>query len=145
MRHSIQQRGFTLTELVLILVLVGILAAFAAPRLNIEGFERQSFARELTIALRHAQRVAIASGCAVDVTIQASGFSVAWAAGGDCGSGTLPHPTRGGAFTGSGQIGTGIGTVRFDGMGRTAGGTAIVVTDGPTILVEAGSGYVREA
>lgn len=143
MRKPMQYRGFTLTELVLVLVLIGILAAFAAPRLNIEGFERQSFARELTIALRHAQRVAIASGCAVDVTIQASGFSVAWTSGGDCGSGSLPHPTRGGAFTGSGQVSAGTGTVRFDGMGRTASGTAIVVAGGPTIVVEAGSGYVH--
>ncbi len=138
-------RGFTLTELVLILVLVGILATFAVPRLNIEGFERQSFARELTIALRHAQRVAIASGCGVDISIQADGYSVSWAGGDGCPTGALPHPSRGGPFAGSGQIGSGTGTVRFDGLGRTASGSAIAVTDGPTILVEAGSGYVRSA
>lgn len=143
MRPPVQHRGFTLTELVLVLVLIGILAAFAAPRLNIAGFERQSFARELTIALRHAQRAAIASGCAVEVSIQAGGYSVAWAGGPGCPGGALAHPSRGGAFAGSGQISAGIGTVRFDGMGRTASGTAIVVTDGPTIIVEAGSGYVR--
>ncbi len=135
--------GFTITELVLILVLIGILAAFAVPRLNIEGFERQSFARELTLALRHAQRIAIASSCAVDVTVQADGYGVGWAPGGDCGSGPLPHPSRGGAFSGTGQISSGVGTVRFDGMGRTASGAAIAVTDGPTIIVESGSGYVR--
>ena len=136
-------RGFTLTELVLILVLIGIMAAFAAPRLNIQGFERQSFARELTLALRHAQRVAIASGCAVEVTIQADGYSVSWAGGDGCPTGALPHPSRGGTFAGNGQISSGTGAVRFDGMGRTASGLAINVTDGPTILVEAGSGYVR--
>ena len=136
-------RGFTLTELVLILVLIGIMAAFAAPRLNIQGFERQSFARELTLALRHAQRVAIASGCAVEVTIQASGYSVSWAGGNGCPTGDLPHPSRGGSFSGSGQISSGTVTVRFDGMGRTSSGAAIAVADGPTIIVEAGSGYVR--
>ncbi len=135
--------GFTMTELVLILVLIGILAAFAVPRLNIEGFERQSFARELTLALRHAQRVAITSGCAVDVSIQSDGFSVAWAGGDDCPSGALPHPTRGGAFSGTGQVSNGAGTVQFDGMGRTASGAAIVVADGPTVIVEAGSGYIH--
>ena len=136
-------RGFTLTELVLILVLIGIMAAFAAPRLNIQGFERQSFARELTLALRHAQRVAIASGCAVEVTIQPGGFSVIWAGGNGCPTGDLPHPSRGGAFTGSGSISGGTGTISFDGLGRTISGAAIAVTDGPTIIVEAGSGYVR--
>ncbi|TVR90810.1 MAG: hypothetical protein EA418_14615 [Wenzhouxiangellaceae bacterium] len=135
--------GYTLTELVLILVLIGILAAFAAPRLNIEGFERQNFARELSLALRHAQRVAIASGCAVEIEIDADGFSVSWTAGGECGSGTLPHPSRGGGLTGSGQIESGIGVIRFDGQGRTTSGAAITVRDGPSIFVEAGSGYVR--
>lgn len=136
-------RGFTLTELILIMVLIGILAAFAAPRLNIEGFERQHFARELVIALRHAQRAAIVSGCPVEVQIQGNGFNVVWGAGGDCGSGALPHPSRSGAFTGSGAISSGTGTVRFDGLGRTTAASIIVVADGPTIIVEAGSGYVR--
>ncbi|MGC9334768.1 MAG: prepilin-type N-terminal cleavage/methylation domain-containing protein, partial [Anaerolineae bacterium] len=31
-------RGFTLTELVIILVLVGVLAVFVVPRLNVTGF-----------------------------------------------------------------------------------------------------------
>ncbi|MGY6588103.1 MAG: pilus assembly FimT family protein [Wenzhouxiangella sp.] len=136
-------RGFTLTELVLILVLISILAAFAAPRLNIQGFERQSFARELTLALRHAQRAAIASGCAVEVTIQATGYSVSWVSGDGCPAGALSHPSRGGSFSGSGQISSGMGTVRFDGVGRTTSAAAIAVADGPTITVEAGSGYVR--
>lgn len=135
-------RGFTLTELVLILVLIGIMAAFVAPRLDILGFERQSFARELTIALRHAQRVAIAAACPVVVDIDSGGYAVRWG-GGDCGSQALSHPSRGGEFSGAGDVSTGTGAVRFDARGRTAGPTTIVVTGGATITVEAGSGYVR--
>lgn len=135
--------GFTLIELVLIMLLIGILAVVALPRLNIQGFERQGYARELTLALRHAQRVAIASGCAVEVNIQTGAYAVGWAAGGDCGSGTLAHPSRGGPFVGSGAISSGATTVRFDGLGRTSSGAAIMISEGPTIIVEAGSGYVH--
>ena len=135
-----RSRGFTLTELVLILVLIGIMAAFVAPRLDIQGFERQSYARELTLALRHAQRVAIAAACPVEVAVGTSGYTVRWG-GGDCGSDVLPHPSRGGDFTGSGEATA--ATVRFDEMGRTTTGTSITVADGPTVNVESGSGYVR--
>ncbi len=142
------QQGFTLTELVIILLLVGVLAAFVAPRINIEGFQRAAFGDELINALRHAQKTAIGSGCPVQAIVDAASdsYSLAYtgAGGSACGSGStaLPHPTRGGAFTGSGGIDAG-GAVVFDAMGRTASGLSITLADGETIIVEAETGYVH--
>ncbi|NBB91644.1 MAG: prepilin-type N-terminal cleavage/methylation domain-containing protein [Gammaproteobacteria bacterium] len=143
------QRGFTLTELVIVLVLVGILAAFVVPRIDIEGFERQAFASELTNALRYAQKSAIASGCHVRATVDAADDSYALvytgAGGSTCGGGSaaLPHPTRGGPFTGGGEI-DGGGSVVFDAMGRTAAGLSITLSSGDVILVEPETGYVHD-
>lgn len=145
----LRQSGFTLTELVLILVLVGILAAFAAPRLNIPGFQRQAFGLELLNALRYAQKTAIGSGCHVQATVSAAGdsYSLTYtgAGGSACGAGgtALTHPTLGGAFTGSGEIDAG-GTVVFDAMGETATGLTITLANGEVITVEAGTGYVHD-
>lgn len=143
------ESGFTLTELVLILVLVGILAAFAAPRLNIEGFQNRAFGLELLNALRYAQKTAMGSGCHVQASVNAASdtysLSYTGAGGSACGSGStaVPHPTRGGAFSGSGEIDAG-GSVVFDGMGRTASGLTVTLADGSTVVVEAGSGYVHD-
>jgi len=148
---SRDQQGFTLTELVIILVLVGVLAAFVAPRIDIEGFQRQAFASELINALRYAQKVAIGSGCHVQATVNAASdnYSLVYTGAGgsasDCGSGStaLPHPTRGGAFSGSGDISSG-GTVVFDAMGRTASGLSITLASGEVVIVEPGTGYVHQ-
>lgn len=138
-------RGFTLVELVTILVLIGILAAFAAPRLDLETFRQQAFRDELTNALRRARKVALASGCPVQVSVDGNGYSLDYtgAGGTACGGGELlPHPTGGGPFQGSGDISSG-GTVVFDAMGRTASGLTIELGDGSQVIVEAGSGYIH--
>lgn len=75
-RGSDRERGFTLVELVTVLVLLGIVAAIAAPRFfDNRIFSERGYADELAGALRHAQHVALASNCNVRVRITAAGYS----------------------------------------------------------------------
>jgi MSHA pilin protein MshC len=137
--------GFTLPELVLVLVLVGLLAVFAVPRLNVAAFEQRIFADEVANALRYARRVAVQSGCAVSVSASRAAdrvtVSYTGAGGSVCTAGALSHPSRGGDFVLEGNVAS-SGTVAFDGRGRSAGG-AIALGGGETVLVEPGTGYVH--
>jgi MSHA pilin protein MshC len=70
------QRGFTVIELVTVVVILGILAAVAAPRLFDNAvFNQRGYADEIAGALRYAQRIAIASGCNVRVNVNAAGYN----------------------------------------------------------------------
>jgi MSHA pilin protein MshC len=80
-------RGYTLIELVVVLVIAGILATVVGPRFfDNPTFRQRGYADELAAALRLAQKAAVASDCPAVVTITAGGYSVAQqaAAGNSC-------------------------------------------------------------
>lgn len=110
------------------------------------GFERQIFADELTNGLRHARKVALNSGCAVQVDISAASDTATaaytGAGGAACPAGPLPHPSRGGNFALSGEIDAG-GSVVFDALGRARSGLTITLASGEQIFIEPGTGYVH--
>jgi MSHA pilin protein MshC len=56
-----EMTGFTLIELIMVMVIVGILAIFVAPRFFDKNvFQSRGFADEVQASLRYAQKVAIA-------------------------------------------------------------------------------------
>jgi MSHA pilin protein MshC len=74
-RCTASSTGYTLVELVLVIAILAVVAAFAAPRF----FERSAFADRgyadaVAGALRIAQKSAVATGCRVRVTVDGGGY-----------------------------------------------------------------------
>ncbi|PKM42849.1 MAG: hypothetical protein CVV05_17760 [Gammaproteobacteria bacterium HGW-Gammaproteobacteria-1] len=70
MRHS----GFTLTELVTVIIILGVLSVTALPVwFNRTDFEARGYFDELRQATRYAQKLAVSTNCDVLVTIATAG------------------------------------------------------------------------
>lgn len=70
-------RGYTVVELVIVILVLGILMANAMPRFfEASRFEEMGYADTLQGAMRHAQRLAVASRCDTRVQVNASGYSL---------------------------------------------------------------------
>jgi MSHA pilin protein MshC len=118
--------AYTIIELVTVLVIVGLLAAVALPRFfSQDVFATAGFANEVRAGLRHAQSVAIASGCDVRVSLSVSSLTLQrWVGGASCSdhSGTLTTLTRfeGGAYTAAVPVGLSptLFNLYFDTLGK---------------------------
>ena len=71
-------KGFSLIELIVIIILVSILAIYAVPRVDLNIFRQSGFSQQAAAAIRYAQKQSIASGCSVKVAIAADGCSLNW-------------------------------------------------------------------
>ncbi len=70
-------KGFTLIELIAVVVLLSILGVAALARLgNTTAFEEQAFFNDTVNALRYAQKLAVSTGCNVQVAITNAGFTL---------------------------------------------------------------------
>ncbi len=146
--------GFTLTELVTVITILGILAAFAVPRFFDQVvFEERGFYEEVVAALRYGQKIAVGSGCPVQISIDASGYSLAqqtvlvnrcdpadvsWAV-----PVLLPDGLAAAGTTPAGVTLGPVVTYQFDGLGQTDLGADLTVSIGAwSLIVQAQSGYV---
>ncbi|HCJ29135.1 MAG TPA: prepilin-type cleavage/methylation domain-containing protein [Pseudomonas sp.] len=69
-----KQRGFTIVELILVIVIIGILAAVVGPRFFARNnFDERFYFEETLSAIRYAQKLAVASGCRIRVSQDSSG------------------------------------------------------------------------
>ena len=155
------QRGFTLVEMIVVMVLLGILAVVALPRLSGgDAFSEAGFQAEVVAALRYAQKTAVSHRrlvCAqlteTTVTLQIAASNPANA----CGATLLRAPNGAAAFASTNRTslaltaGTLPATLFFQPDGRittnAAGSglwsTGIVIADQPAITIAGATGYVK--
>jgi len=140
--------GVSVLELLLVVVLVGILAAFIAPRLQSSRTAALGFHQETLAALRYAHKVAIASGCAVEVQVNVDGVALARAgAPSGCGTDPVLHPAENEPFTTTAPEGVALAgtTFVYDAIGSPSIAQDLVIT-GPggrtrTIRVSGETGF----
>lgn len=117
-----RQRGFTMVELIVVMVLVGILGAVAGGRFfDHSAFESQAFAEQVRVMLRYAQKTAIARNAPVFVNFEDNRISLCLAEPkGACAPAAFV-PSPGGTSSGDDAAGAQCGTQNWYCLGRPAG------------------------
>lgn len=151
-------RGFTLIELVMVILILGILAIFVLPRVDLtRGFQERGFHDAVRATLEHARKSAIAERRNVRVSLAGNNLTLTIDNVGpeDVGAGSfprqLPLPTPDGRCGGAvhqlcAPAGIALGgpaTLDFSPLGRPSAAATYTVTDQPDINVVAETGHVR--
>ena len=153
--YNMKHLGFTMVELVVVLIITGVLAAVAVPRFFVsqQYYDRGFYDQALAIT-RYAQKSAIALRRNLCVNIVSSTLSInltyASAAGSSSACNTnLPSPVGGTSpFTITAPSGVTLSpttTITFTALGSvsSASATTTITVSSRTITVETGTGYVH--
>ena len=146
-------RGFTMVEMVTVIVIVGLLAAVIGPRfVGRDAFASRGFHDEAQSVVRYAQKTAIAwRNTPIFVCVTATAIA---ARSVSCAGTLLVHPATGAALTTTAPAGVTLsptGNFSFDGAGRPNPNAQVTIAIASTIagdparqiVVEAETGYVH--
>lgn len=149
-------RGFTLIELITVMILLGVMAAFVIPQLNTKDFEARGFRDETLALLRYAQKTAIGQRRSVCVSFSSgsAALSIATApASSNCdGNLTGPKGETPAQVTAPADVAyqsVPAGAFSFSALGQPSQALVLQVTQGgvaagSAITVEADTGYVHD-
>ena len=148
--------GFTLIELVVSLVIIGVMAVVIIPRWNgTSGFGERAFRDRVVASLRYAQKAAIATRRTTCASFSPSPASVSFRistnnGATDCSTGSALVGPDGNALTATASSGISFSAlpaaVVFDAMGRPGSAASISISgldSSLAITVEAETGYVH--
>ncbi|MHB1543809.1 MAG: pilus assembly FimT family protein [Gammaproteobacteria bacterium] len=149
--------GVTLTELVLIMILVAVLSLFILPRLfDLTDFGAHGYFDSLDAALGYARKDAIATECPVQVSFASGGYALAQAS--QCTSGSYSLPVVNAATgrpyattlpSGVAQsINPAVSSLVFDATGSAPATETVTVSGGGfsgTLTVNGGTGFVSHS
>lgn len=151
-----QARGFTIVELIAVLVIAGIIASIAAPRfIGADAFDARGSYGTLVSALRYAQKTAIAQRRTVYANVNTISRTVCLGYTSNCSSAVTDPATQAvysKTLSNNVTITASTTPIGFDGLGRPVPNTtatftiqnAVVPSESTrTITVEAETGYVR--
>ncbi len=158
--HPAPQAGFTLVELIMVMVLMGILATVALPRFNFSGFDEVGFRDKLKATLEFARKSAVAQRRTTCVTLLGNSLTLTidnvtpeTVGVGACPR-QLPLPASDAACGGAtnavcapnGVVLAGPAALQFSPLGQPSAAAVFTVNGGTvthTITVEAETGYVH--
>jgi MSHA pilin protein MshC len=145
-------RGFTLTELVAVLVIAAILAVSASSMFNRRTFDTAAFADQTFTQLAYAQKVAVAARRTVTVSVSGNTISLAMCTDAACTSSVpVPSPQGEASFSRTAPAGITVAstnaTFAFTALGGLNAGANVTLTVtgdvARNLTVESVTGYVH--
>jgi MSHA pilin protein MshC len=93
--HRLKNGGFTMVELIMVILLAGVLAAIGVSRFfNRAGYDADAFTEQARTMLRYAQKLAIAQNRPVYVQASSTSIALCYASGSACAAASMvPAPS----------------------------------------------------
>jgi len=142
--------GFSLTEMIAVIVIAAILAAVALPRLRAGAFEEVRFHDEAVAMLRYAHRSAVTKQRTVCVGFSGNVITLTYDAtygSASCPGAALRGPDGSEPFVVTAQGAAGFSAAptsfNFDRVGRPSAAQTLSLNGGFQIVVESETGFVR--